>query len=315
MTKGQDDPQSDNLEVLRPEGARPHLAMSETGQLEEAGICSPLRFTVDAPINLTQAHYFQAAPPKPELLSDEHAKFCALLKEKGVDLVELRGAKTSPFELFTRDIGFAIGEFLFVANMAKQIRRPETESLIKAGRARGWKLSRLRRGCIEGGDILLERDVVYVGIGARTSWDAYAELASMLPVARKAVAVPLAEGVLHLDCVLNVLPKGVVLCHRQGLNNGLPDEMAGYDVIDINNAEAFAMAANVLTVDETTVISQTRHDRLNGMLSDRGINVTCCALDETSKLGGGPRCLVMPLHRHQGGGSANEQERGTKYDA
>ena len=61
---------------------------------------------------------------------EQHADFVNTLKEYDIDVILLPYHKKYPEQVFTRDIGFTLGETIFVANMATDARAGE-ENVLK----------------------------------------------------------------------------------------------------------------------------------------------------------------------------------------
>ena len=64
--------------------------------------------------------------------------------------------------------------------------------------------NKLRTNKIEGGDVIIDRHTVFVGISSRTSMDAVRKLTKNLPD-HEVIPIPFNEKYLHLDCVFNIL--------------------------------------------------------------------------------------------------------------
>ncbi len=79
-----------------------------------------------------------------------------LLKEHGVEVIKLPSSEKFPEQVFTRDIGFTVGDDIFVAEMASDIRKGEEEALEE------WLddediAFQTTTDRVEGGDVIVDR--------------------------------------------------------------------------------------------------------------------------------------------------------------
>src|SRR5699024_5648514 len=128
----------------------------------------------------------------------------------------LPASKEYPEQVFTRDIGFTLGEKLFVAEMASDIREGEEEVLTNWLDKIDTDYETLDVNKIEGGDVIIDRNVVYVGVSERTSLEAIRKLQAKLP-RQTVIPVKFDAKYLHLDCVFNVLSPEVALIYPDAI--------------------------------------------------------------------------------------------------
>ncbi|NND70971.1 MAG: hypothetical protein HKN43_05275, partial [Rhodothermales bacterium] len=108
-------------------------------------------------------------------LQQQIACFHKTLREHGVELITSDNVEDAWLQFFIRDLGFVIGDTFFVANPAGKVRSLEIQSLERI-RARFSKCIELTTSTIEGGDIFVHQDKVFIGLGRRTSEAAVDEL-------------------------------------------------------------------------------------------------------------------------------------------
>jgi N-dimethylarginine dimethylaminohydrolase len=199
--------------------------------------------------------------------------------------------------MFTRDACFCIGRLGFRSRCAFGIRKPETDLISQALPAAQWQ-DLPEDAIIEGGDVLVAEPYVVVGLGQRTNLAAVGALRKRLdPDEWRILTIELGETTLHLDTVLGFL-RGTVVAERAGLAGPLPRDLcSAYDVIELPSSEAGKLASNFLAVDETTAIIAAGHEFLLGQLAKRGFNCIQLEAGEFLKLGGGFRCLTLPVSR------------------
>ena len=92
---------------------------------------------------------------------------------------------------------------------------------------------------IEGGDVIIDDDIVYVGISQRTVISAIGQLEEALPE-YTIVPVKLHEKFLHLDCVFNIVSESEALIYPQAIEPDAADMLAKrYDLIEVPEDEQF----------------------------------------------------------------------------
>lgn len=198
-----------------------------------------------------------------------------------------------PEQVFTRDIGFVLGGTAFISNMAASVRLGEEKALQKLLEDENVPFIRMKEANIEGGDIMIAGDTVYVGLSDRTEKAAVAALP-----AYTVVPIPLQEDFLHLGCVFNIISDTEALYCRKGLRQKEIDLLAKrFKLIEVPEEEHFTLGPNVLSIGHKTIISLPQHRHTNGELKKRGYRVIETDLSEIIKSGGSFRCCTLPLVR------------------
>jgi N-dimethylarginine dimethylaminohydrolase len=154
---------------------------------------------------------------------------------------------------------------------------------------------------LEGGDVIVDRGKVFVGIGQRTTLAGAAWLMQLVPD-HEIVPITLrglhhGEDVLHLDCSFLPVGDGHALIYPGGMREIPASVRDTYDLIEVTREEQQRLGTNVLSLDPSTVISQPTSTRINAELRERGIEVIEVPYSEPPKTGGSFRCCTLPLHR------------------
>ncbi|MEV5877947.1 arginine deiminase family protein [Streptomyces sp. NPDC052101] len=224
-----------------------------------------------------------------------------LLRARDIDISLLAPADGCSAQHYPRDLGFVIDDVLFLARLNSRERRPEAEALIAltAGMA---NVARLAGGTIEGGDVMLHAGCVLVGLSEETSKQGVAALRTALSQAeidRDVIPVEFTtHGIVHLDDHFNIAAPGIALVHRSVFSAvQLRWFERHFDVIDVTDAEALKVQANILALAPGTVIVTDGSDRIAAELSNRGIEVLTVDYSEVTKIPGSLRCSTLPLHR------------------
>ncbi|MBH0169979.1 MAG: dimethylarginine dimethylaminohydrolase family protein [Bacillota bacterium] len=271
---------------------------SEYGTLKKVIVCEPRYMKIDEIINETQRHFAKDNINMKRAMK-QHQHFVDTMKANGVDVYKLPAMEKFPEQVFTRDIGFTIGETVFVSRMGSNIRDGEEKVL------RNWllehqiNLSLIEGDRIEGGDVIVHGDTVYIGVSGRTSEETIQELQSQLPH-MKVIAVPFDPIYLHLDCVFNILSEKDALIYKHAFEDKDYQFLASkFNVIEVEKEEQFTMGTNVLSIGNKKVLSLPVNKNVNAALRERGYEVLEVDISEIIKSGGSFRCCSMPLYREE----------------
>lgn len=269
---------------------------TEYETLEKVIVCQPTYMKIIEVINEVQEEYADENIDHQKAL-EQHNQFTKSLTEQGVDVYMLPPSKTKPEQVFTRDIGFTIGDQLYISEMASDIRQGEEEVLKNWLLERGIPYEKCFNKEIEGGDVIIDGKRIFVGISSRTSEAAVKRLQKQLS-GYEVIPIPFDEKYLHLDCVFNILSSDETLIFPKALNKNTVQLLKGmYDTIEVNEQEQFTMGTNVLSIGNRRVFSLPMNKEVNQNMKDRGYTVIEVDFSEIIKSGGSFRCCTLPIKR------------------
>jgi N-dimethylarginine dimethylaminohydrolase len=244
----------------------------------------------------------ETGPSSRDKLIAQHRKLREVLVESGVVLLDPQSQGMAPFQVFTRDPSFAIGNTLFISSLKDPWRHAETAGLRELRSQFGNVISlSSSQAAIEGGDVLLldGQHKVLVGMNRNTDEAGYRALASNDAMAEyELVRVP--HDALHLDCCLAPLPDGGALYSIAKLPEASVrllkrsfDQMIPLDLEE----SLLHLAANLFWIDGARVVSSVRTPKTNRLLQRRGFQVIELDYSELTALWGSFRCTVCPVER------------------
>lgn len=269
---------------------------AEWDRLMVVAVVRPECFVLAEPINSTQRRFYGTDDqPSASLLVEQHAGVVHALTAAGVQVVDVDPIPDLPFQFNVRDAAVMISSRLILGRMARAVRMSEPAALAAALGAES--IVTVPAGQLEGGDITVTPDEVFVGLGERTDDSGCASLRDLLSGTRKVTPIRLAVGVLHLDVAVNLLSPDVGVLHRPSIVDDLPKSLREVEWIEVTDNEFAEQAVNMLVLDRGTVMLDARHKRLQDALVNRGFRCIAVQLDEITKVGGGVRCMTLPLVR------------------
>jgi N-dimethylarginine dimethylaminohydrolase len=268
---------------------------AEWDRLTCVAMVRPEFFVPTEPINLTQRRFYGTPDqPSPVALVTQHNRVIQVLAAQRIQVVEIASASELPYQFNVRDAGTVIGSRLVLMHMARPIRAQEP-ALVASALASVDEVT-VSEGILEGGDLMLTPTEVFVGLGERSN-EAGRESLRLLARDRKVTAIRLTQGTLHLDVALNLLGPHLGVIHQSSIADVLPESLRDIEWIEVTDEEFADQAVNILVLDPATVIMDARHERLRSELTSRGFRCLLVELDEITKVGGGVRCMTLPLIR------------------
>lgn len=269
---------------------------SEYSTLEKVIVAKPSYMKITDIINETQKHYKEKNINTP-LAIQQHEMFIQTLKNHQVEVIELPTDESLHEQVFTRDIGFVVDDQLFISSMSEQVRRNETVILQKWLQANEITYQEGLPTSIEGGDIIVDGTIVWVGETNRTSASSIQELQKRLS-SHHIEPIQLKEEILHLDCVFNIIDETTALIYPQAFTQENIEKIkARFFTIEVTKEEQFQMGPNVLSMGGKKIISIPQNEHLNHTLEAEGFHVIRLELSEIIKSGGAFRCCTLPLKR------------------
>ncbi len=152
---------------------------------------------------------------------------------------------------------------------------------------------------IEGGDVLINENQVWVGNSYRTSKEAINQLRKFLPD-MEIITLPFNGDYLHLDCVFNILSSYEGLIYPPAFSKEEVLHLKKhFDLIEVLDEEQFTLGTNVLSLGNKKVLSLPINRQVNNQLHKRGYQVIEVDITEIIKSGGSFRCVSMPLYRER----------------
>lgn len=222
-------------------------------------------------------------------------------------------------QIFTRDIGFVIGDIFVKANILPD-REEELEAIqyvldqIDASHV----IRPPEEVHVEGGDVMLYNDYLFVGtyrgadyadyIIARTNEEGVKWLRENFPD-KKVVSFNLRKdnldpynNALHLDCCFQPVGTDKCILYKGGFLQEeeyqfLVDLFGEENCFEITQEEMYHMNSNVFSIAPDVVVSERNFTRLNTWLRSHKITVEEVPYAEISKQEGLLRCSTLPLIR------------------
>jgi N-dimethylarginine dimethylaminohydrolase len=223
-------------------------------------------------------------------------------------------------QVYARDVGFVIEDKIINSNIIPD-REDEKEAYeVIYDQIAFNKIYNLpERAHVEGGDVVLYNDIVFVGLytgddysqfkTARTNRYAFDFLKEIFPD-KNLIPLELCKhdtdpysGILHLDCTFMPVSHNKAIIYKDGFRfakdyNMLVDMFGKDNLFEITQKEMYHMNSNVFSLSPEVIVSELNFNRLNDFMENNwGMTVEKVPYYEISKMGGLLRCSTLPLIR------------------
>jgi len=235
---------------------------------------------VSPSINACELTHLQSQVIDVMLAELQHRQYRELLASLGLEVVRIPADPAYPDCVFIEDTAIVLDDMAVITRPGAPSRRGETRAVAEV-------LERYRPlvhieapATIDGGDVLVLDDRIYVGLSARTNEAAIAQL--RFHTRREVIPVGV-HGCLHLKSAITRVSKNALLVNREWID---VSPFSDWTLIDVE--EPFG--ANALLIGETVIYSDA-YPKTRARLE--GIDVRTVDASELAKAEGGVTCCCL----------------------
>lgn len=219
---------------------------------------------------------------------EQHEAYRALLRSLRCEVVALPADPDHPDCVFVEDTAIVLEDLAVITRPGAESRRGEVDVVAEA-LARYRPLTRIEApATLDGGDVLVLDDRIFVGLSSRTNAAALPQLADLTK--REVIGVRV-DGALHLKTAITRVSRDALLVNRDWVDVAA---FGGWRLIDTDPREPFGGNA-VLLRDVVIYPSAFPHTRTR--LEAAGIGVRTIDADELAKVEGGVTCCSLLVAR------------------
>jgi dimethylargininase len=246
----------------------------------------PVRAIVRPPgLTYPDALTQEAAPAPVDLprARAQHRAYVAALSQCGAEITELPPDDEHPDAVFVQDPVLVIDGRAIVLRSAVASRRGEAPALVAAIERLLPVVSLEPPATLDGGDVLITDELLYVGMSSRSNDEGCRQLARL--TGRGVVRVPLPGGMLHLLSGCTWLGRNRVLAV-----DSLAVHFRHFRIVRVPADEA--RAANVLILGNHAIVPQGC-PKVAGLLETEGFSAHPVPCSEFEKRDGGVTCRAL----------------------
>jgi dimethylargininase len=221
----------------------------------------------------------------------QHARYCQVLRECGLELTVLPADEAQPDGTFVEDTAVMAGSGAIITRPGAPKRRGEVATITATLQAFLPVLGTVEApGTLDGGDVCQADDHFFIGLSARTNEAGAAQLVALLAqhgYTASSVDIRAHRMLLHLKSGLSYLGE-----RRFVALPGVPRVagMSGYEFIETAAGESYA--ANCVRVNDAVLVAEG-YPQLAARLDELGYAVRRLEMSEFRKMDGGLSCLSL----------------------
>jgi dimethylargininase len=229
-------------------------------------------------------------PPPPvdlDLARFQHAGYVETLRRCGVEVLVLPADDERPDSVFVQDRVLVVDGRAIVCPSAAPSRRGEEEALVAI--LEGFRpVVRLSPPAfLDGGDVLVTEDSLFIGLSERSNWAAVDQLREMLAPRSAVEGVRLPADLLHLLSGCSYLGDGLLLAVES-----LEAVPAFRSLRRIAVVPEESAAANTLAIGNDVLVP-AGYPKTAARIEERGLRVHTVPVGEFEKRDGGVTCLSL----------------------
>lgn len=214
----------------------------------------------------------------------QHREYCRLLASLGCEVVEIPADDRYPDCVFVEDTAVVLDRIAVITRPGVESRRGETRAVADVLEQYRPLVHIEAPATLDGGDVLVLDERIYVGISQRTNLAAVGQL--RYHTRREVVPVEV-HGALHLKTAVTRVSRETLLINRDWV-----EPIEGFQHIDVDPSEPFG--ANALLVGDA-VVYPSEFPRTRARLEAQGIDVRTVDHSELAKVEGGVTCGSLLL--------------------
>jgi dimethylargininase len=246
---------------------------------------------VPASIDRCELTHLARAPIDHARAVREHAAYEEALRRLGCRVERLPALPGHPDSVFVEDTAIVFDRIAVIGRPGAASRRGEVATTAEALSAYRPLAYIQPPATLDGGDVIVTPDVVYVGISGRSNADGARQLATIVaPFGMRVVSIPV-SGCLHLKSAAVFIPRAhpgpAVLLNPRWIDAAV---FEGLEVLEIDPGEP--EAANVLAVNGRVVCAEA-HAGTRRRLEAHGVATVAVPAAELAKAEGGVTCCSI----------------------
>jgi dimethylargininase len=216
------------------------------------------------------------------------AEYVKIVTAAGWRVIVVPQAEPCPDGVFIEDPVVVYKRAAIVTRSSVPSRRPEVVGVGELVASLGYSVHTIEApGTLEGGDVLVVRDDIYVGQGGRTNLEGIEQLRAVVePEGAKVTPVPMGHAP-HLKSAVTALPDGTFIGHWPAL--------ADPGVFPRFRAVPEMQGSNVVLLGGNRVLMAANCPKSAGLVADLGYEVVPVDISEFQKREGDVTCLSVRL--------------------
>lgn len=229
--------------------------------------------------------------PTIDQVVEQHAHYCDVLRECGLELTVLEPDLRYPDSTFVEDTAILTPQAAILCRSGAPSREGEVDSIRPAiGQFYTHLLAIEPPGTVDGGDICEAEDHFFIGVSLRTNEEGARQLAAHLKslgYTSSTIDIRRMTSILHLKSGISYIGDNALVVMEEMSAN---PQFARFDLIPVSAEESYA--ANCVRVNGRVLVAKS-YPVLSDQLTDRGFRPLALRMSEFQKMDGGLSCLSL----------------------
>lgn len=229
--------------------------------------------------------------PNPDYaaLLTEHATYVETLRGLGLNVEILPPEEQYPDSIFVEDPALVFAEGAIILNMAAQSRAGESALIAPVLERHFGQVLRMKgSGYADGGDVLVLRDRVLIGMSGRTNREGAQELIGLLAqLGRKAEIAETPPGVLHFKTGCSLIDEETIFAVPQMLDC---PAFSGLRVVPVPVGEE--KAANKLRIRDAALVG-AHFPKSRDTIEALGVRTIALDVEQIGRIDAGLSCMSL----------------------
>lgn len=235
-------------------------------------------------INECELSYLDKSPIDISLAREQHAQYCRMLRDWGIQVFTLNVNRDHPDSVFVEDTALVLDQIAVLCRMGARSRRQEVEGIRPFIESQRKTVAIEPPATLEGGDVLIVGKKVFAGLSQRTNPEGVEALRGILqPYGWEVIPVKV-KACLHLKSACTALDENTLLLNRAWCD---PKDFPGFEIIPAPQEEPHA--ANALRAGSRIAL-YSGHPRTIDLVRSHGYDVTEINISELIKAESGLTC-------------------------
>lgn len=228
-----------------------------------------------------------------KLARKQHKTYVGILESHGITVEGLKPQDSLPDSVFTQDPALAGKNMTLIGRSREPSRQPETRIVEEYLISRNQPFQHLGPGAtLEGGDILVTDDAVFVGITGRTNLEGFKEVQRCFPEV-EVKPIRFSSEFFHLLSTCSYLADDQALICQRYVD---AESFTGVECLQV--APEDIVAVNVLYLGKGHILMPTGYPRIQNLLREYGYEPVEIDNSEFVKGDGRITCLSLPFYRN-----------------
>jgi dimethylargininase len=221
----------------------------------------------------------------------EHNAYVGALENAGVSVQVLGPLEEFPDSIFVEDPALVFTAGAILLRPGVSTREGETAAIAPILRERFDRILEIKRGYVDGGDVLTTPNAVMIGLSARTNREGAESLIECLAeLGLQGTIVETPANVLHFKSDCSLVSDDTVISTSRLAVSGVFD---GFKQIIVPDGEE--AAANALRVNDVVLVGSD-YPKTIELLETSGFNVVPLKTSEIAKIDAGLSCMSLRWH-------------------